>query len=136
LDLIVQEEEIKKVTLHNSVPEFDLIYEVSLEKEEKNEKGSIKRPNRTTGKMGCTAFINVRVDKKSSGDPWMIKSICFEHNHPISEDERLYSVNRKLDAENQELVINLMRSGTLPREALKVSLNISFNGLLCCWRLF
>lgn len=56
---------------------------------------------------------------------------CFEHNHPISEDESLYSVNQKLDAENQGLVINLMSSGTLSREALKVSsINAGFQWVI------
>lgn len=34
--------------------------------------------------MRCTAFINVRVDNKSPGNPWTINKSCFEY---ISMDE-------------------------------------------------
>ncbi|KAI8077667.1 hypothetical protein BDF21DRAFT_400101 [Thamnidium elegans] len=85
LALILLGEKMMKVKLHNFVPEFGLRFEAFLsflEKEEDNDKSFIKRPSRTT------------VDNKSPGNSWTINSNCFAHNHPISEDERLYSVNK------------------------------------------
>lgn len=81
---------------------------------------SIQRPNRTTGRTGCSAFIYIRKDVKLAGEPWTVRSSCFEHNHPLSEDKRAYHSNRKLNADDQEFAISLMRGGTTPSETLKV----------------
>ncbi|KAG2198400.1 hypothetical protein INT47_009805 [Mucor saturninus] len=58
-----------------------------------------QRPNRTTGRTECSAFVYVRKDARAGGQPWTIRSSCFEHNHLLSEDRRAYHNNRNLNAE-------------------------------------
>lgn len=90
----------------------------------------VQRPNRTTGRTGCSAFVYVRKDARAIGQPWTIRSSCFEHNHPLSEDKRVYDNNKKLEAEDQELAISLMRAGTTPSETLKVRLKVDMEKLI------
>lgn len=92
------------------------------------EKG--QRPCRMTGRTGCTAFIYLSVSKRLPGQPWVVRGYDFKHNHPISADVRTYHVNRKLNAEDQEFAINMMCSGSTPKETLKVS-RMGLIGILC-----
>ncbi|KAG2190702.1 hypothetical protein INT47_011360 [Mucor saturninus] len=89
-----------------------------------------QRPNQTTGRTGCSAFVYVRKDARAVGQPWTIRTSCFEHNHPMSEDRRAYHNNRKLNAEDQELAISLMRAGTTPSETLKMLETRGVNNLI------
>lgn len=85
------------------------------------EEGSaISRPNRNTMRLGCDAFVYIRVAKKIDGQPWIIKRQNYDHSHPISEDVRTYASNRKLDAHDQEYAIRMMRDSSTPGQVLKV----------------
>ncbi|KAG2214023.1 hypothetical protein INT47_001294 [Mucor saturninus] len=58
---------------------------------------SVQRPNRTTGRTGCSAFVYIRKNVKlAGGEPWTVRSSCFEHNHPLSQDKRAYHSNHVL----------------------------------------
>lgn len=85
------------------------------------ESSAISRPNRNTMRLGCDAFVYVRISKKITGQPWIIKRQNYNHSHPISTDVRTYASNRKLDAHDQEYAIQQMRNGSTPGQVLKVS---------------
>ncbi|KAG2209242.1 hypothetical protein INT47_005534 [Mucor saturninus] len=89
-----------------------------------------QHPNRTTGRTGCSTFIYVRKDTTAVGQSWTIRTSCFEHTHPLSEDRRAYHNNRKLNAEDGELAISLMRAGTTPSKTLKMLETRGVNNLI------
>ncbi|KAG2191609.1 hypothetical protein INT47_000370 [Mucor saturninus] len=69
---------------------------------------------------GCSAFVYIHKDVKLAGKLWTVRSSCLEHSNPLSEDKRAYHNNRKLNADDQESVITLMRGGTTPSKTLKM----------------
>ncbi|KAG2197294.1 hypothetical protein INT47_011000 [Mucor saturninus] len=88
--------------------------------DEKVGKGVLKRPNRKTGKIGCTAFIHIKMDTKDVERHWFVYKRCFDHCHPVSDNRRLYHVNRKLEADDQEFAIKMMQSGRTPSVVLEM----------------
>ncbi|KAG2206102.1 hypothetical protein INT47_003751 [Mucor saturninus] len=69
-------------------------------------------------------------DTRAVGQPWTIRTSCFEHNHPLSEDRRAFHNNRKFNAEDGELAIRLMRAGTTPSKTLKMLETRGVNNLI------
>ena len=80
----------------------------------------MKRPNRKTVKVGCTAFIHIKLDTKDVNNRWYINKACFDHTHPVSNNRQMYHVNRKLEADDQEFAIKMMQSGSTPSAVLEV----------------
>ncbi|KAI7871390.1 uncharacterized protein EV154DRAFT_570636 [Mucor mucedo] len=65
-----------------------------------DDEGGFKRPNRKTGKVGCTAFIHLKIVLKDVENRWFVIKTCFEHTHPVSSNRKMYHVNRKLEADD------------------------------------
>ncbi|KAG2193955.1 hypothetical protein INT47_003525 [Mucor saturninus] len=90
-----------------------------VKKDGSDDEGGFKRPNRKTGKVGCTAFIHLKMDVKDVQKRWFVSKTCFEHTHPVSNNRKMYHVNRKLEADDQEFAIKMMQSGSTPSAVLE-----------------
>ncbi|KAG2199328.1 hypothetical protein INT47_012962 [Mucor saturninus] len=91
-----------------------------VEKDGNDDEGGFKRPNRKTGKVGCTAFIHPKMDLKDVEKRWFVSKTCLEHTHPVSNNRKMYHVNRKLEADDQESAIKMMQSGSTPSAVLEL----------------
>ncbi|KAG2198381.1 hypothetical protein INT47_009786 [Mucor saturninus] len=55
------------------------------EKGSNDGEGVLKRPNRKTVKVGCTAFIHIKLDTKDVNNRWYVNKACFDHTHPMMQ---------------------------------------------------